>query len=255
MINKHINILIKRYKMTKPLLMSFDFDHTVIDKNSDIVIRELLPNEYTETIKKLYKSCDGWTMLMKNIFELLHSNKITKDEINDTINSIPAVQGFEEILKNLNSNNCEVIIISDSNSVFIENWLKYRQLDHTVNKIFTNPAWFDDKNLLNIKPYHEQNWCTLSEKNLCKGYILENYIKERTENGVSFEKIAYAGDGKNDLCPILKLSDKDIAFPRQDYPIIKLLNDPDTKNNVKAQVIPWKTGTDIWNALVNKINL
>ncbi|XP_044577465.1 pyridoxal phosphate phosphatase PHOSPHO2-like isoform X2 [Cotesia glomerata] len=240
--------------MAKPILMSFDFDHTIIDKNSDIVIRDLLPKECTETVKKLYKSCDSWTIFMRNIFELLHSNKITQKEINDVINCIPSVQGFEELLKNLHSNNCEVIIVSDSNSVFIENWLSYKQLNYTVNEIFTNPAWFDDKDLLNIEPYHEQNWCTLSEKNLCKGFILEEYIKKRKEHGVTFERIAYAGDGKNDLCPMLRLSDKDFAFPRQDYPIIKLLNEPDTKNKVKAKVIPWKTGSDIWNVLHPKIN-
>ena len=49
---------------------------------------------------------------------------------------------------------------------------------------------------------------------MCKGDIIEEYIKERGEKGVVYDFIAYSGDGKNDLCPTLRLSENDLAFPR-----------------------------------------
>ena len=49
---------------------------------------------------------------------------------------------------------------------------------------------------------------------MCKGDIIEEYIKERREQGVVYDFIAYSGDGENDLCPTLRLSENDLAFPR-----------------------------------------
>ncbi|KAK0084118.1 hypothetical protein PV325_007608 [Microctonus aethiopoides] len=242
--------------MTKPLLMCFDFDQTIVQENTDVVACNLLPKDQIEATKVLYSNCNrSWTIYMRKIFELLHSCGINREAIENNINSTPATSGFEELLKNLHSHNCEIIIISDANSIFIEGWLNHHKLNHTVTKIFTNPSWFDDKGLLNIKEYHYQDWCQLSEQNLCKGYVLENYIKERAAEGVHFDKIGYAGDGRNDYCPILKLSEKDLAFPREGYSIMKCLKKSESDNIVKAEIIPWKTGADIWHSLCTKINL
>ena len=49
---------------------------------------------------------------------------------------------------------------------------------------------------------------------MCKGNILEEYINERRAQGVVYDFVAYSGDGKNDLCPTLRLSENDLAFPR-----------------------------------------
>ena len=49
-----------------------------------------------------------------------------------------------------------IIIISDSNSEFIAHILKERNLDHLVDKVFTNPATWDEDNKLLIRPYHHQ---------------------------------------------------------------------------------------------------
>ena len=60
---------------------------------------------------------------------------------------------LEESVKDLGAT---IIIISDSNSVFIEHILKVNKLDHLVDKVFTNPAsWTEDGKLV-IQPYHHQ---------------------------------------------------------------------------------------------------
>ena len=49
-----------------------------------------------------------------------------------------------------------VIIISDSNSVFISHILQANELENLVDKVFTNPAQWSQDGRLTIKPYHHQ---------------------------------------------------------------------------------------------------
>lgn len=142
--------------MLKPLLVAFDFDHTIVDKNTDIVVKDLLPKgKIPDEVKKLYRS-DGWTAYMQKIFELLHQNGISYEKINDAVKNIPATKGLGDLLKALYKADCDIIIISDSNSVFINEWLEANQLKNTINKVFTNPAHYDREGLLNIQMYHLQ---------------------------------------------------------------------------------------------------
>lgn len=240
--------------MTKPMLVAFDFDHTIADDNSDIVVRKLLPSAKINDIKHLYRS-DGWTAYMQKIFNLLHTNGYTREEITSAVNKIPFTPGLDSVLHYLKENNCDAIIISDSNSVFIQDWLHSNGFAHAVHSVFTNPASYNSEGGLDIDMYHVQDWCKLSTVNLCKGHILENFISEKVASGVSYSKVAYVGDGKNDYCPILRLSSNDLAFPREGYALIDILtkNELLTDNPVKASVHPWKSGIDILDVI--KMNI
>lgn len=233
--------------MTLPILAAFDFDHTICDDNSDIVARKLISNDkIPDTVKRMYQA-DNWNAYMGQIFELLSKNYIDVETIKNAIHRIPSVSGIDSLLSELHSRNCEIIIISDSNSLFIEWWLKNKNLSHMVKEIFTNPATINGE-LLKIEMYHLQDNCKLSSKNLCKGQILEDYITKRSLEGINFDRIVYVGDGKNDLCPILRLSEKDLACPRIGYTLVNILNKKAAENEsqeVKAKVVPWETGNDI----------
>ncbi|XP_049798131.1 pyridoxal phosphate phosphatase PHOSPHO2-like [Schistocerca nitens] len=144
------------FQMSKPILVAFDFDHTIADQNTDIVVRDLLPREkITDDVTKLYRS-DGWTAYMQKIFFLLHENGITPETIEEAVKKIPVTAGVDKLLKFLHQTNNEVIIISDSNSVFIRKWLEATCLNYTVQKVFTNPAHYDDNGCLRIQMYHTQ---------------------------------------------------------------------------------------------------
>lgn len=234
--------------MIPKLLAVFDFDHTIIEDNSDIVVRKLIPcSIITDQVKNLYKT-NGWTLYMQEIFKLLHKNNITETEIKKAMESIPAVDKMDEVLKWLKDSNSEVIIISDSNSLFINHWLLYNNLDSCVTETFTNPAQFNTDGLLCIQMYHRQNWCDISTENLCKGSIMENYINRRRNDGVIFDKVAYVGDGDNDFCPSLKLRKNDLLFPRDGYKLIQRINSGN-RNKVQANIHLWSDGRDILNIL------
>lgn len=50
-------------------LLVFDFDHSLIDENSDVYITKLAPErKLPEEIKNLYAD-DGWTEYMGEIFK------------------------------------------------------------------------------------------------------------------------------------------------------------------------------------------
>jgi pyridoxal phosphate phosphatase PHOSPHO2 len=233
--------------MKEHLLVALDFDHTIIDDNSDLIVQKLISSDkITDYVKRLYRK-DGWTAYMQEIFCLLHNNGVTPIQIQDAIVHIPATPGMDELLKFLYRSNVEVIIVSDSNTVFIKDWLSYSSLTHVVERIFTNHASYDKDGCLKIEMYHINDFCELSTKNMCKGYILDSYIKERASLGVKFSQIAYIGDGKNDLCPSLRLSEKDLVFPREGFQLDKCVRDMQSQKDMrlKAMVHTWKTGSDI----------
>lgn len=242
--------------MAKSLAV-LDFDHTVVDGNTDTIIASLLDKSVTDPVKYLYQR-DGWTSYMAAIFMLLHTHNITQTEITKTINNIQSVEGFPNLIKELKDNlNYDIIIISDSNSYFIDSWLEASGLKNYILRTFTNPARFED-DVLKIEMYHLQDYCTLSTKNLCKGQIMDEFKEEQKSKGVIYEKTVYAGDGRNDFCPVLRLNGGDVACVREGYKCAELVRLAQEGNycdeggvpyKVKADVVVWKNGDDILNAI------
>lgn len=242
-------------------LAVFDFDHTVVDDNTDTAVIGLLDkSSIPESVRQLYKT-DGWTSYMQSIFDILHKKNIGKKKITETITKIKCVDGMCELIKDLKQNlGYDVIVISDSNSYFIDAWLKENNMIDYILKVFTNPAQFLDDSL-KIEMYHLQNYCNLSTKNLCKGQIMVDFIKEQNSKGIEYGKVIYAGDGRNDFCPILRLGEKDVACVRDGYKCAELVllakegrycDDDGKPYKVRSNVCVWKTGFDILK-LVNSL--
>lgn len=240
-------------------LAVLDFDHTVVDGNTDTIVADLLEKSVRNSVRDLYQK-DGWTAYMQAIFELLHKNNIQQQQITTTINNIPAVNGFPNLIKQLNEQfNYDVIIISDSNSYFIDSWLESNQLKKHILNTFTNPAKFEN-GLLKIEMFHLQDYCTLSTKNLCKGQIMDDFKEEQRQRNVVYAKTVYIGDGNNDFCPILRLKECDLACVRENFKcaeLVKLAQEGQSfdksgvPHKIRADVVVWKDGEDIFNALNN----
>ncbi|KAG8244289.1 Phospho-2-dehydro-3-deoxyheptonate aldolase AroG [Homalodisca vitripennis] len=235
--------------LRRRLLVAFDFDHTMVEENSDIVARKLIHVDLIpEKVRRLYQT-SGWTQYMAEVFKLLYKNKVKKEMILGAMHNLTPTPNMQELLKWLKVEGHETIIISDSNSVFIEEWLQHKNLQECVKHVFTNPASFDEKGLLSIQPYQDQNWCDLSTRNLCKGYILETYLKERQTEGESFDAVVYVGDGQNDLCPALKLKENDFVFPRAGFQLENSLKDSTFQGKLAAKVYIWTSADEIRNNL------
>lgn len=237
--------------MIKQALVIFDFDHTIVDDNTDTVVRKLLPKDSLITAENVYKKTNSWTLYMEQVFYSLHKSNISKEKIISVIQNIPPVKDMDVLIKSLDGKTYETIIISDSNSVFINEWLKFHKLDNKIKKIYTNPSWFDGNGLLNIEFYEHQTSCELSEINLCKGNAMETYKNERKNENVEFKSLVYIGDGRNDFCPAIRLSNNDFVFPRINYPLFKLIEKK--RSAVDAQVFPWQNGSDIIKVFQEKL--
>lgn len=254
-------------------LVAFDFDHTVVDDNTDIVVRDLIgKDKIPDEVKFLYTS-SGWIPYMHAIFKLLHGNGIRRNEMLAAIENIPEVTGMRDLIRRLYETQAtDVVVVSDSNSQFIRHWCRHNGIVDYVKDVFTNPAEFDANEVLNIRPYHHQTTCPLSSVNLCKGDILEDYIREQQEiNGVTYKKIFYVGDGNNDLCPILRLANDDVGCARKGYRLQKELqslsgeirmngDDAENSGNYKsssssldAEIFVWSDGNELAEFILKKI--
>ncbi|XP_052763731.1 pyridoxal phosphate phosphatase PHOSPHO2-like [Mya arenaria] len=230
------------------ILVAFDFDHTVVDGNTDIEITKLCPEgKVPAEIKKKHKKT-GWTPYMGAIFKFLKDHNISAKEMKETIQGIPLNEGMEELLKYLDNEIFEVIVISDSNSVFIDDSLEKHGFKDVIKTIYTNPAYYDESGLLHIEFYHTQDWCDLSTENLCKGHILDEHIKQ---SSTKFSHILYIGDGYNDLCPALRLNKEDYVFPRVGFTLWKKINklekyaEEEDDSEIRAKIVDWSSGLDI----------
>ncbi|XP_050429857.1 probable phosphatase phospho2 isoform X1 [Adelges cooleyi] len=221
------------------MLAVFDFDHTIVNENSDVVARDLLPSEDVPKSSKTYSG--KWTQYMQQVFCSLNNLGTSPEEIIDTVSNMCPIEGMPKLIRSLHENNFDVIIASDSNSLFINGWLKYNNLDDAVVCVYTNPAKIEN-GLINIEPFTLQTICKLCTTNMCKGNIVEEH-KLKTNN--IYTTIVYSGDGKNDFCPAVKLTKNDIVFPREGYELEKLLK----THAIQANVVSWSTGKCIYNYL------
>ena len=233
---------------SKKHLIALDFDHSVIEDNSDVYVQQLSPGgKIPAEIEQLYRT-DGWTDYMAAIFKHLHSSGVKVNDIHELMQSMLLVDGMSDLFHFCKDNNYDIIIISDSNSLFIDLILRQYELSGLVDKVFTNPASFDDQGCLTIQFYHRQDWCQLSSINLCKGHILEEYIASRANEGVTYDQVSFVGDGSNDLCPMLRLRSQDLAFVRKNFRLEKIISRR-TEQDLKAKVIMWDNGKDILDVL------
>ncbi|KAG8190440.1 hypothetical protein JTE90_009277 [Oedothorax gibbosus] len=238
--------------MTNPkILVCMDFDHTLLDCNTSVEVKTLLGNkEIPKEISALSQDKHGHIAYMREVFRYLHKNKVTRDEYTHWLSGLPLVEGMRELLLQLyESGDCENVIMSDSNSFFIQTVLRRYQVNGTVAKVFTNQAEFDQDGCLQIAPFQNQNSCNRCPHNMCKGCIVVNYMAKRMVEGVQFGRTLYIGDGGNDVCPSLRLGVNDYVFARTGYRLLRSLEKMPARD-VKCTIVPWETAYDIKSVLL-----
>ena len=224
-------------------LWVFDFDHTIVDSNSDTFIYQALPSS---TLPKSIESTyvEGfWTDYMKKVFDYFFKIGIFPENVQKVLEKIPITKGFIELFNLLKNSDfsekslfCDIIIISDSNTLFIEWILKKSNIFNFFKEIFTNPAKIVE-NHIEISIF-QKHLCEICPINMCKKTILKEFIKNHV-----YERIFYVGDGGNDYCPCHLLGERDIVFSRKGYSLEKKLKK--NENEIKAKKIYWEDGYDI----------
>ena len=238
-------------RMMAKILMAFDFDRTITVENTDYIALELLPKEDQD---RLWKSCKQgqWTKFVNAMFKTLVHRNVSIDVLRKSIRKLELNEGMLELFQYIqaNENLYDCIIISDCNDWFINIILEANNLKTVFKKVFTNPATIIDNELLHVAPCHSHNHISCPY-NMCKGTLLQNFVKEQNIDGITYRKVYYFGDSTNDFCACETLSETDLIFPRKGFSLENKLNEirKNDQKHIRAQVIPWKNGFDIINSL------
>ncbi|KAI9099982.1 putative phosphatase-domain-containing protein [Phlyctochytrium arcticum] len=216
------------------VLLAFDFDWTLVDEDSDrFVFSSLAP----ELLAKLYnqQGKTQWTDLMAELHRDLHAQGITSDEALKALDNIPFDEAVGEMLRDAKRRGCDLAVFSDANEVAIKRILQahQRELYPLFTTIITNPAHVTPAKLLSISrrtappapPHNCPNGCAV---NLCKGSELLDLLAAREP----YDVVVYAGDGRNDLCPALKLRKQDKVLPRLKHMLASILSPANSAEDI-----------------------
>lgn len=233
-------------------LVVFDFDHTLVDDNSDTWVLGCLPDQtLPDPVKNSYQK-GRWTEYMGRVMAYIGDRSVTRDQIRRVMETIPFTDGMIELLTFISSHKhaIDCIVVSDSNTLFIDWILQAAGVHAAVDQVFTNPASFDDRGYM-VLDCHHSHQCSRCPVNLCKRKVLEDFRCEQRKAGVEYERTFYAGDGGNDLCPSNGLRGTDVVMPRKGFALERLLCRQRAQDNGAAQprVIGWTSGKEILDQL------
>ncbi|XP_064183361.1 pyridoxal phosphate phosphatase PHOSPHO2 [Anguilla rostrata] len=238
-------------------LVVFDFDHTLVDDNSDTWVIKCAPNQSLPAWLKNSYQKGRWTEYMGRVMSYLGEQEVSRDTVRSVMETVPFTDGMVELLTYIsqNKNNIDCIIISDSNSLFIDWILGAAGVKTAVDDVFTNPATFDDRGYMSVQCYHAHE-CGQCPVNMCKRSVLDDFIKNKRQGGVQYERICYIGDGRNDLCPVKILREGDLVMARKGYTLETLLSSARVSENclLKPRVVVWSSGFEILNEISKLIN-
>uniref|UniRef100_A0A6B2LH78 Uncharacterized protein n=1 Tax=Arcella intermedia TaxID=1963864 RepID=A0A6B2LH78_9EUKA len=174
-----------------------------------------------------------WTELMDHLLSEIPS--YTPESLSAALVSIPFPPAYLALFPLLHAAGCELLVVSDANSYFIEAILAHHDCLKYFRKIYTNPARWENGRLRVDKLMQQPHGCARQcAVNICKSVCLRDYLGER---GEADRMLFYVGDGSNDYCPASMLSSEDHVFPRKGFDLeFKCLESPPL-----AQVHVWST--------------
>jgi len=235
-------------KSRKAYLYAFDFDHTIIDHNSDTAVIEVIHHPIPDDIQHFFNG-NNWEEYMEKIFRFIASEGATMEMIANRIRHLKLNAGMGHLLAKIHASRLqrprsELLVISDANDFFIESYFTGMQPPLKPDFIISNHADKSNEDYLRLTPYENQTTCVLCPKNLCKGEALLKHIEKQGP----FNRVFYIGDGGNDICPAMKLQENDIVFVRKGFTMEKIIANRIWKGcliHIKADIVYWDNAKTI----------
>ncbi|KAG4423434.1 hypothetical protein IFR04_003401 [Cadophora malorum] len=250
----------------RPLLVACDFDHTLIDANSDLVLFDKLP--YGQPLRQQFSTLRqqglGWTQTMQTqLSNLAKQEGYSKADVLVCLHNIkmdPLLISTLQELRSSKGPSLRLVILSDANTIFIDEILKANGLREGIfDRVYTNPARWTDEDGIAVEPYQSSSSPHDCQRNcpanMCKSSILERARRELGLGENEGVRTVYVGDGSNDLCPSLGLSPSDLVLARSGYRLEKLIekakmDSDEGTEKVKAQVKIWATQREVGDMLL-----
>ena len=231
------------------ILLVFDLDHTILDKNSDREISTLF-KIFDESIYNRDHKQQYWGDVMQKVYIQMKKEGIEIEQIKELIQSLTLTKNFNDLFDfiRINKNKFECIIISGANTLFIKWLIEKHKWDDIFSDFYSNPAEICVEKLISIKNFHSHQCSNGCDGSQCKKIILADYLQMK--NNI-YKNIVYLGDGSNDYCPSTLLNLNDTLYPRKNFDLFKDLYSLNKIINVKCNVVPWENGLDIIDSLKN----
>lgn len=263
-------------------LILSDFDKTITDCDAgDRLVGELAP-ELAPMLATIQQPAN-FVPLTNAVLAEMARRGISRDKLLNELrkmgSEIPAAS--LQLLRWAHQKRFDVRVISDCNTIFINQILTGARVNTLVKEVITNSAcfertitsdsasdltimkgWGDTSRGINqqelkesshrlvIQPRHDskavgQHNCKICPSNLCKGQELEK-LRERTP----YKRVVYLGDGANDFCPALTLTADDVVLARKDFDLDRLLKEraasPEADCRLRARFHTWGTHQELF---------
>lgn len=236
----------KEIEKAMKYLVAFDFDMTVIDDDSDHYILKILAPELLDQVRQASKEGRQWTDLCDWSVGELHKRGFQPSQMNCALRGVPFNAKMKNVFECLHQKGHDILIISDANTIYIDEISHEKGIKGFITNVITNPAKYNQDGRLEIKRHttsQDAHSCSRCPPNLCKGRELGKYIDSKLP--LKYDRILYFGDGGNDFCPSSKLSESDVCFPRKGYKFHQMLQDEKFKGLIMASVVEWDHADDI----------
>jgi 2,3-diketo-5-methylthio-1-phosphopentane phosphatase len=242
--------------MNKKSLIIFDFDKTILDKDSfgHIIFNTLTKDELQIIYDKRYDNwVDGYNYSLKQI----KSHGISKNDFNKLLDELSLSKGMQDLFSYIKEQKekYDIILISCNYDYVINYILNKYHISDIFSEIIANPSREpnpDENDQFIYVLKRKEHKCNNCNPCLCKNYSYKEFCE--THNMNKYNKIISICDGRNDLCLAKELSKDDITFARKDFEFCKRLYKDNGMNNLKCKIEIWENGNDIVNYLkANKI--
>ncbi|KAK9706506.1 hypothetical protein RND81_07G130600 [Saponaria officinalis] len=123
-----------------------------------------------------------WNTLMNTMMNVMHERGVTIDQISEVLTRVPIHPHVVPAIKAAHAMGCDLKVISDDNTFFIETVLTHLGLGDCFSEINPNPSYVDDKGRLRILPHHRDfvnlshSCCNPCPPNMCKGDVIKRIL-------------------------------------------------------------------------------
>ena len=226
-------------------LVIFDFDGTIIDRDSERAEIYLLPEEiYTSRLQKYQENPCNWIDFMNNIYSLMKEMNFTLKDMENALSQISLTIGIKELLEYLyqHKDKYETIIISNASTFNVEFLLDKYNIKNVFSQIYCNKS--EIKNEMIYIHKNKEHQCKNCNPCRCKGENLKDFLQEYKRE--TFNRILFVCDGVNDFCLAKNLKINDYVFPRINFALWNILTgDQERKDKIKCGIVPFNSAIEI----------
>ncbi|MFS7965380.1 putative inorganic diphosphatase [Helianthus anomalus] len=234
---------------SREMMIIWDFDRTIITEDCDRWV--VLETDLTKLFHRVRVSLD-WIQIIDRMMDELHAQGKTINDFVDRLNKFTIDPQMISAIRSAHELGCEMKVLSNANQFFIETILKNNGVYECFSGIISNPTVVDEEGRLRILPYNGRHFfphgCNHCPANLCKGIVIEKIRESDTKK----RGIIYIGDGKDDFCPVMKLTEEDHVMPKEKLILYYILTL--TKLPVNPKIHAWKDGEQLENNLVRLLS-